>query len=151
MVASTRARIALAALLGIFLIPLLTSSLSGLTHVLTCESETASAFSIEAGSTGPPVVMSATSVTRDEDTGLCGGLTLDMGVGPAEPGKVKIVIPITNNTRYPWRGSVKLVLDGNSVPLAIGEIQPGGTETGSVVIPVGQGKHEIDGTLLIGP
>jgi len=151
MVSSTRARIALAALLGIFLIPLFTSSLNGLTHVLTCEAGTSSSFTVEASDTGPPVVSSSAVLSKGQDPTLCGGLTLDMGVGTADRGKVTIIVPITNHSRYPWRGSVKLVLDDVSVPLDIGEIQPGGTQTAQVVVPMAAGDHEIDGTLLIGP
>jgi hypothetical protein len=151
MVSSNRARIALAALLGIFLIPLFTSSLNGLTHVLTCQAEQASPFTVEASDNAPPVALSAASLERGQDPSLCGGLTLDLGVSLSKPGELAIIVPITNHTRYPWKGSVKLVLDGVSVPLAIGEIEPGGTETGRVVIPVRPGHHEIAGTLLIGP
>jgi hypothetical protein len=151
MVSSTRARIALAALLGIFLIPLVTSSLNGLTHVLTCTAETPSTFTIEAPDNQPPVILSAITVSRDDDTTLCGGLTLNMGVRKPDEAKVELIVPITNNTKFPWRGSVKLVLDGQTVPIDIGEIAPGGTETATVLVKVDPGHHEIDGTLLIGP
>lgn len=151
MVSSTRARIALAALLGIFLIPLITSSLNGLTHVLTCSAETPSTFTIEAPDNSPPVILSAVTVSRDDETTLCGGLTLNMGVRQPEGGKVELTVPITNNTKFLWRGSVKLVLDGQTVPIDIGEIAPGGTETAAVLVKVDAGHHEIDGTLLIGP
>jgi len=151
MVSSNRARIALAALLGIFLIPLFTSSLNGLTHVLTCEAEHASPFVVEASGNAPPVALSAASIERGQDPRLCGGLTLDLGVSTATAGELTIVVPITNHTRYPWKGSVRLLLDGASVPLGVGEIQPGGTETGRVTIPIKPGYHEIAGTLLIGP
>jgi len=151
MVSSTRARIALAALLGIFLIPLVTSSLNGLTHVLTCSAETPSTFTIEAPDNQPPVILSAITVSRDEDPSLCGGLTLNMAVRKPEEGKVELTVPITNNTKFPWRGSVKLILDGQTVPIDIGEIASGSTEVGVVQVKVDPGHHEIDGTLLIGP
>ena len=151
MVSSTRARIALAALLGIFLIPMITSSLNGLTHVLTCSAATPSSFTIEAPDNAPPVILSAITVSRDQDTSLCGGLTLNMGVSKPDADKVELTVPITNNTKFPWRGSVSLVLDAKTVPIDIGEIQPGGTETARVQVKVDAGHHEIDGTLLIGP
>jgi len=151
MVSSTRARIALAALLGIFLIPMITSSLNGLTHVLTCSAETPSTFTIEAPPNQPPVLLSAITVSRDDDPSLCGGLTLNMAVRRPEEGKVELTVPITNSTKFPWRGSVKLILDGQTVPIDIGEIASGSTETGIVSVKVDPGHHEIDGTLLIGP
>lgn len=151
MVSSTRARIALAALLGIFLIPLITSSLNGLTHVLTCSAETPSTFTIEAPDNSPPVILSAVTVSRNDEMTLCGGLTLNMGVRQPEGGKVELAVPITNNTKFLWRGSVKLLLDGQTVPIDIGEIAPGATETATVLVKVDAGHHEIDGTMLIGP
>lgn len=151
MVSSTRARIALAALLGIFLIPLVTSSLNGLTHVLTCSADTPSTFTIDAPDDAPPVILSAITVSRDDDPSLCGGLTLNMAVRRPEAGKVELIVPITNGTKFPWRGSVKLVLDGQTVPIDIGSIAPGETATSSVQVKVDPGQHEIDGTLLIGP
>jgi hypothetical protein len=147
-----RSRLALVGLLGIFLIPLSLSSLGGLTHLTTCHQESGAPFTLQVPETGNPLVTSAASFTREDARGLCGGLTLDMAVTPdRRPGHVRVTLPITNNTRHTWRGSVKLVVGRASVPVGIGEIDPGETRSGSVSVKVGSGRHEVDGTLLIGP
>jgi hypothetical protein len=146
-----RSRLALFGLLGIFLIPLSLSSLGGLTHLTTCHEATHAPFTLAVPERGSPVVASAASFTRADARGLCGGLTLDMAVAPGRPGHVRVTLPITNNTRHTWRGSVKLVVGGASVPVGIGEIDPGETRADSVSVKVGSGTHEVNGTLLIGP
>src|SRR5438309_3300826 len=98
---------ALIALLGAFLIPILLSSLSGLTHVLTCQQATNVPFTVELPPHGSPTISSSAVITRSQANGLCGGLRLDMRVGNEGPSKVKIILPIANHTRYTWEGSVK--------------------------------------------
>ena len=70
---------------------------------------------------------------------------------PTGPAGCRVTLPITNNTRYAWRGSVKLVVRGASVPVGIGEIEPGETKADSVSVKIGPGTHKVEGTLLIGP
>ena len=142
---------ALIALLGAFLIPVLLSSLQGLTHVLTCEEATNVPFTVELHPGGAPTISSSAVITRESLQGLCGGLRLDMRVGQEAPNKVKIILPITNNTTHDWQGSVKLGLGGTSVPVRIGEIPAGKTRTDTIHFKVDEGTHEINGSLLIGP
>ena len=146
-----RSRLALVGLFGIFLIPLGLSSLDGLTHVTTCRAGTRAPFTLEVPERGDPLVTSAATLTPADANGLCGGLALDLAVGPDRPGHVRVTLPITNNTRHTWRGSVKLVVGGTSVPVGIGEIEPGETRADSVSVKIGPGTHEVGGTLLIGP
>jgi hypothetical protein len=146
-----RSRFALLGLLGIFLIPIGLASLDGLTHVTTCRAGTRAPFTLDVPDRGDPLVTSGATLTPEDANGVCGGLTLNLGVGPDRPGRVRVMLPITNNTRHAWRGSVKLVVGGTSVPVSIGEIDPGETRADSVSVKVGPGSHKIDGTLLIGP
>ena len=146
-----RSRLALIGLFGIFLIPLGLSSLDGLTHITTCHAGTRAPFTLQIPASGDPLVTSAATLTPEDANGLCGGLTLDMAVAPDRPGHVRVTLPITNNTRYTWRGSVKLAVRGTSVPVGIGEIEPGETKADSVSVKIGTGTHTVRGTLLIGP
>ena len=146
-----RSRLALLGLFGIFLIPVGLSSLDGLTHVITCRAGTRAPFTLEVPARGAPLVTRAATLTPEEATGQCGGLVLDMAVSADRPGHVRVTLPITNNTRYTWRGSVKLVVRGTSVPVSIGEIEPGRTRAESVSVKIGPGSHAVRGTLLIGP
>ena len=72
---------ALIALLGAFLIPILLSSLQGLTHVLTCQQATNVPFTVQLPEHGQPTISSSAVITREQAAGLCGGLRLDMKVG----------------------------------------------------------------------
>ena len=142
---------ALIALLGAFLIPILLSSLQGLTHVVTCQEATNVPFTVELHPGGQPTISSSIQITRESVEGVCGGLVLDMKVGQETPRKVKITLPITNNTAHEWQGSVKLNLGGTTVPVRIGNIPAGATREDTIHFNVDQGTNEINGSLLIGP
>src|SRR5437763_11167485 len=111
-----RSRLALIALLGAFLIPILLSSLQGLTHVLTCQQKTNVPFTVELPPHGQPTISSSSVITRSEANGLCGGLRLDMRVGTEGPNKVKIILPIQNGTHNDWEGTAQIQLGGTGGP-----------------------------------
>ena len=118
----------------------------GLTHVLTCDADVRTPFTVNTD-----VAASSARFERGDPTGLCGGLQLNMGVGQLRGNKVKLTLPITNTSEYTWKGSVELKIGGSSVPIDIGEIKAGETETDSVDIKVDEDTTEISGSLLIGP
>ena len=60
-------------------------------------------------------------------------------------------LPITNTSRYLWRGTVELHIDNTSIPVDIGEIPSGRTATDTVDFKLDPGSHELEGSLLIGP
>lgn len=127
------------------------SSLRGLTHILTCEQDAKTPFTIIIPASGPPQIHSSIKIKPGEK-GLCGGLTLDTRVGAAGPGRVRMSIAITNNTDVKWRGTVQLLLPGEfSLPVDIGEIDPHQTESDELDLNLPTGSHEIEGSLLLGP
>lgn len=147
-----RSRLALVAMLGVLLIPIGMSSLRGLTHVLTCEDEAETPFTLLVPEDGPPAITSSVTITREDEAGACGGLFLNMRVGPGDkPNRVNVTLPITNRSEHPWQGSVELRLGGTQVPVDIGEIAAGATEEDTVEVRVDPGLHEVNGSLLIGP
>ena len=88
---------------------------------------------------------------RDAPEGVCGGLVLDMAVGPAGENRVELRLPITNRSRFDWHGTVRLKIGSTVVPVEIGEIKHGETKTDSVKVRVRTGEHELQGSLLLGP
>lgn len=146
-----RSRIALVVLLGAFLIPIGTSSLRGLTHVLTCDSQAEIPFTLIVPERGDPVIISSRAIVRDEPEGVCGGLVLDMAVGPAGAGRVELRLPITNKTKFDWNGTVQLQLGDTVLPVDIGGIKSGETGVDTVQVNVSPGELEVNGSLLIGP
>lgn len=149
---SLRARIAVVTLLGIFLIPVATSSLRGLTHVLTCEASVDATVEIDGTAGDDTVLLSADTITVDEDGGLCGGLDVDLQLASATDDEAVVAIEVTNRTDVDWQGSVELELSGTAVPVAIGAIDAGETAIDRVTLAIEPGRsYEISGTLLIGP
>ncbi len=149
---SLRPRIALAALLGIFLIPLATSSLRGLTHLLTCEATVDATLEIDNTAVDDTVLLSADTITADADEGLCGGLRVDLRLASTTVDEAVVAIEIANDTETDWQGSVELEFSGTDVPVAIGAIDAGETAGDTVTLSIEPGQtYEIRGTLRIGP
>ena len=96
------------ALLGAFLIPILLSSLQGLTHILTCQQATNVPFTVQLPEHGQATISSSAVITREQANGLCGGLR----VGGFNPTKVTFaIVPNVHATFF-----VQPVLPHNSKP-----------------------------------
>ncbi len=146
-----RSRLAVAALLGVFLIPIGLSSLRGLTHVLTCSEQVESPFTVVVGGDGGPMVVSSTQLVAGTEPGLCGGLDVVMLARPAGTDRIQLTVEVANRTNHPWLGTIDLNLDGNSIPVDIGRVASGEFEQDTVLFRLDPGSHELDGSLLIGP
>jgi hypothetical protein len=157
MPSALRAQVALVGLLAVLLIPIGTSSLRGLTHILTCRDRSATPFSVEVPESGPPTISSSTVIERDpsgkvDSREVCGGLTLDLVMGSRVDDRTDVTLLITNNTEYGWRGSVQLKLGSTDIPIDIGEIDAHSTAEDSFDLRLDTGRrYDIAGNLLIGP
>ena len=145
-----RSRLALLALLGVFLIPIGMSSLRGLTHVLTCKEEVEQPFTVIV-TDGQPEVLSSIRIGRQDTGRLCGGLSLETQARAGSGGEITLVLPITNHTEHPWRGTVSVVVGDTTVPVDIGEIPSGETRQDTIDLELDEGTTELSGSLLIGP
>lgn len=156
MAAYSRNQLAIAALLGIFLIPLGMSSLRGLTHVLTCEEEVATSFTVNLDGE-VPVVLSATRLAVDQATLLCRALDIDVAAAALDDRQVELTFVVTNDTEIRWNGTVALDLsdagltESISLPITIGSVEAGSTSTETVSVRIREGTYEFSGTLLVGP
>jgi hypothetical protein len=139
-------------LIAAFVIPLGTSSLQGLTHVLTCSDEVGTPFSISIPEGGEPTVTTSSrlELDTDEDEG-CDGLNIQIGARLADDGKLVLVLPLSNPTEFLWHGSVEIAVGGVPVPVDIGSVGPGETTEETIEFELPEGTHELDGTLLVGP
>jgi hypothetical protein len=157
MPSALRAQVALIGLLAVMLIPIGTSSLRGLTHILTCQDDSDTPFSIEVPAEGPPVISSSAVLERDPNgevasQEVCGGLLLDLMMGSERAGRANVTLAITNNSEYGWHGSVQLRLDDTLIPIDIGAIDAGETETDSFELRLDRSRtYEVQGRLLVGP
>ncbi len=158
MPSALRAQVALVGLLAVLLIPIGTSSLRGLTHILTCQDRSATPFSIEVPEDGLPTISSSTVIERDprgnvDSREICGGLTLDLIIGgTSDENRADVTLLITNNTEYGWRGSVQLELGSTDIPIDIGEIDAHDTAEDSFELRLDSNRrYDVAGNLLIGP
>jgi hypothetical protein len=157
MPSALRAQVALIGLLAVLLIPIGTSSLRGLTHILTCRDRSATPFSVDVPESGPPTISSSTVIERDPSGAvatheICGGLTLDLQMGSRVENRTDVTLRITNNSRFGWRGSVQLRLGDTPIPIDIGKIDAGSTATDDFELHLDAGRrYEIEGSLLVGP
>jgi hypothetical protein len=143
-------------MLGAFLIPIGTSSLRGLTHVLACERAAKTPFTVVLEEGEIPIILSSSGLItpegEEEDQKLlCGALQLDLGVSEAGPESVNVHVPITNLGKFEWRGTVRLKAGKLTLPVDIGAIKPGVTETETLEVKLPDGETQLNGTLLLGP
>ena len=154
-----RAQVALIGLLACLLIPVATSSLRGLTHILTCKNAVATPVAIDVDEAGRATLSGSQVIVRNGSTEqagneLCGGLLVDVQLkaDQPKPAQTDATIVITNNSDFGWRGSVQLDMNGVEIPIDIGEIASGEEASDSFTLHLHKGKsYQISGNLLIGP
>ncbi|MFP4312619.1 MAG: hypothetical protein ACLFS9_11655 [Nitriliruptoraceae bacterium] len=151
----TRHRAPLLLLAALFLIPIATSSLRGLTHVLTCAEEVGAAISIspalEPGE--PPTLLSSQTLVAGEDPLICEALAVELSIGTFDElsGDTELQVDVANRSELDWRGTIELSIAGTRVPLAVGRIAAGETVSSRPMIRATDEQVEIEGQLLIGP
>lgn len=136
-------------LLGVFLIPVVLSSLRGLTHVVSCQGAIAQPFEVRFGS-GTPLLTGSRLVEAGSDP-VCANLRTNLSMRDAGPNRLEVTVPIENRGSDPWRGTVSLVVGGVFIPVEIGLVPPGETRSETVVLRLPEGVTQFDGELLIGP
>jgi hypothetical protein len=151
----TRHRLPLIVLAALFLIPIGTSSLRGLTHLLTCADEVGMPFSIQPGmfEGDPPIVTSSRVLEQGQDPRVCGALVIDLSARAYDEQReaVEMAVAITNASDRPWRGTVQIVLGTRPIPLEVGRIDAGESVVRTVWASASGDRLDVDGTLLIGP
>jgi hypothetical protein len=141
--------LAVAVLFGVFLIPVVLSSMRGLTHVVSCASEVERPFAVEFTEGEATLTGSAVVVAGGES--LCGQLTAEMSARADGPNRLAVTIPITNQGEGAWRGTVQMQVGATTIPVAIGLVPAGETRTQTVVLRLPEGVSSFQGSLLIGP
>lgn len=144
-----RRRIALFLMPAIFFLPVWISTLRGLGHAATCSDAIETPFTVEIAEDGVPHLTTSRFLTREATRG-CDGLEIDITARQSGTG-VLFKIPIRNETASQWVGTVRLEVDGESVPLQVGTIAGGTTEVAQLSVPIDSNRRDIDGTLYVGP
>ncbi|MHB1444813.1 MAG: hypothetical protein ACYCTI_00920 [Acidimicrobiales bacterium] len=143
---------AVVAFFAVFLIPIATSSLGGLTQLVTCKATEAVGFTLVVPSHGEPTIITSESLQRGQPaTVSCPGLNLNLQAGFARTGGVFIELNIHNNSRFAWEGTVVVHLGSLNLPVPVGRILAGQVRRSRVDVIPGVGAHQVDGQLLVGP
>ena len=155
MPALTRHRLPLVVLAVLFLIPIATSSLRGLTHILSCEDAVGTYLSItpplEPGE--PPTLLSSQVIEAGDDPLICEALEVELSIGDfdEDTGAVELVVAIANRSEVDWRGTIQLDVGDTPIPVAVGRIPAGTSVDTSTWVRGRDDQVAIDGELLIGP
>ncbi len=166
MVSVLKHRLALAVLVGVLVIPILSVNNGGLSHLLFCEATVTQNFAVSSGDDAAgAAVTSSTSLDRDEPTvtfegrgalaEACAGVHVEVSAVPISDERVGLTVTIINESDLTWRGSVGLAADGEAnnadLTAALGQVEAGGSESASLELRILPGQTEIQGTLLLGP
>lgn len=170
MVSNLKYRLALAVLVGVLVIPIISVNNGGLSHLLFCEATVAQSFALGSsqeelaeGESAP--LTSSTQLSRDEPstsfegreelTDVCEGVSAAVSAQPLEEDRVALTVTIINDSQLPWRGSVGLQAAGQSndadLTTALGEVEAGSSRSTTMELRILPGQTEISGTLLLGP
>ncbi len=135
----------------VLLIPIAQAWLGGRTHLVSCSRPVTTPFQVLVVDGTPVVTSSARLLTADPEES-CGGLAVDLGVGPG-PGEEQVTVTIrfTNPTPFVWRGSVDLQIGEASIPVDVGTVPSGTTVESQIPVRVGEGTTDLSGWLVVGP
>jgi hypothetical protein len=144
--------IAVLGLFGVFLIPIASSSLGGLTQLVTCKATESVGFTLVIPSQGQPSIITSETITRGAPLPpSCPGLKMNLQAGFGHPGSVFIELSINNTSRYAWEGTVVVHLGKLAVPVPVGRVPARSVRSSRVDVKPGIGAHEVAGQLLVGP
>ena len=146
-----RPRLAMIVLFGVFLIPVVLSSLRGLTHVVSCTREIARPFEVSVGDEDRPVITGSAVVEAGAEQPCVGALEVDVSVSARGPNEIAVTVPISNEGITPWRGTVRLQVGNTVIPFQIGLVPAGETRSETIVLRLPAGTTGFSGSLLIGP
>lgn len=165
MVPVLKRRLALAALVGVLVIPVLSVNNQGLSHLLFCEATVSEQFAIGSTIDGEPApVTSSTALEAggaevefagdDQIAEACRGVRASISAVPLAEDVVQLTVTIVNDSALPWQGSVALAAEGDrnaDLTATLGEVPAGGQQSATLELRVLPGQSEITGTLLLGP
>jgi hypothetical protein len=144
-------RLALWGLVGSLLIPLGTTTLRGMHHLVSCVDEIDQTFAVTAIDAKRAIVTGSTVIMREPPVGDCASVDMAMRVRPDGKGFIAIRMPVVNETDRAWTTSVILQLDGLRTSVPMGVVQPGETVTKITRVRLRSDLKSITGTLVVGP
>ncbi len=133
-------------------LPLLTSSLGGLTHRVSCRGAFTPDFEVTADGAAEPLIASAIVLTRDAPTEpvRCAGFTIDARVNPVSASGVATVIAAANTSTKDAHATVEVTIGGRRSEIPLGVITSGGSLEKTITVHVPRGTSVLKARLLLG-
>ncbi len=134
------------------MIPLLTSSLGGLTHRTSCRTAYTPDFDVIADGATEAVVSSAIVLTRDAPSAplRCPGFSLDALVNPSGPTTLSTAVSVTNASTSSAHVTAHISVGGRNSFRPIGVLGSGQTVQKTFVVHVPKGSSVLRARLLLG-
>lgn len=145
-----RTRLAMLVMAGVLMIPIGQASLRGIDHILTCSEQVATPFQVIL-SDGVPIVTGSLAIEEGDPVSFCGGLGVEISVGPSSSRDVTVFATLSNESTVDWFGTVDLSVGDVRIPIDVGKVPSGSSLSESVELSLGEGVTEFGGSLLIGP
>ena len=145
-----RTRLALTLLVGLLLIPIFQSNLRGIDHILTCTEQVETPFQVVI-TDGLPIVTGSTTLEPGDPELFCGGLGVEISVGPSAEKDVRVFVDLSNESNVDWFGTVDLTVGSTRIPVDLGRVPPGSSLEESIELSLPEGATAFTGSLLIGP
>ncbi len=134
------------------MLPLLSSSLGGLTHRVSCRTEYTPDFDVLAGEGAKALVSSSIVLTRDSPATppRCPGFSIDALVNPSGPTRLSTALSAKNASTSSAHVTAQISVDGRNSYLPIGVIASGQTIQKTFVVHVPKGSSILRARLLLG-
>lgn len=145
-----RTRLAMLVMAGVLLIPIGQASLRGIDHILTCSEQVETPFQVII-TDGVPIVTGSFAIEEGDPLLFCGGLGVEISVGPSSERDVTVFATLTNESSVDWFGTVDLSVGAVRIPIDLGRVPSGSSLSESVELSLDEGVTEFGGSLLIGP
>jgi hypothetical protein len=133
-------------------LPLLTSSLGGLEHRVSCRTAYTPDFEITADGSTEPLISSAIVLTRDAPSAAvrCPGFSIDARVNPSAPLVLSTVIAASNTSTKSVHATVQVRVAGKRSQIPLGVIDSGQTVEKTLTVHVPRGTSVLRARLLLG-
>ncbi|HEY5652431.1 MAG TPA: hypothetical protein VIW46_13375 [Acidimicrobiia bacterium] len=145
-----RTRLAMFVMAAVLVIPIAQGSLRGIDHILTCAEPVETPFQVILND-GVPIVTGSTAIEEGDPLLFCGGLGIEISVGPSSTRDVTVFATLTNESAVDWFGTVELSVGAVRIPIDLGRVPSGSSLSESVELSLDEGITEFGGSLLIGP
>ena len=134
------------------MIVLLSSSLSGLTHRVSCRTEFTPDFDVLADGATKALVSSSIVLTRDSPAApqRCPGFSVDAQVNPSGPTQLSTALSAKNSSTSSAHVTAQISVGGRNSFMAMGVLASGQTMQKTFVVNVPKGSSILRARLLLG-